>query len=85
MKVHASGFLAIANDARSRITETDVATVQKMQQSQEDFTLIDVREDHEWQQGHLPNAVHLSKGIIERDIEKQTPVDSIVKNVTQKT
>lgn len=73
MKKHANGFLTIANEARSRVTETDADTVYKMQQLQEDFLLIDVREDSEWQAGHLPNAIHLSKGIIERDIEKKIP------------
>ncbi len=73
MKQHNSGFLSMVSDAKSRIQELDIATVKNMQDQGEDFTLIDVREDSEWQQGFLPGAIHLSKGIIERDIEKMIP------------
>lgn len=73
MKQHSVGFLSVVKDAQSRIRELDVLTVKKMQDQGESFTLIDVREDSEWSQGHLPNALHLSKGIIERDIEKLIP------------
>ena len=65
---HSKEFLALAEPARQQATEMDAATVMRWQQEQRDFLLIDVREDHEWQQGHLPDALHLSRGIIERDI-----------------
>ena len=73
MKKHSSGFLHIAADAKSRVKETDVNSVKKMLDDKEDFLLIDVREDSEWVAGHLPSAIHLSKGVIERDIEKTIP------------
>ncbi len=73
MKQHGSGFLQITANAKTRIHETDIETVYKRQQSDETFYLIDVREDSEWEKGHLPQAIHLGKGIIERDIEKRIP------------
>jgi rhodanese-related sulfurtransferase len=72
-KDHSRGFLDIVADAKTRITETDVAAVRARLASGERFHLIDVREESEWQRGHLPGAVHLGKGIIERDIEKAIP------------
>jgi rhodanese-related sulfurtransferase len=47
--------------------------LKKRLDAKEDFRLIDVREDHEWAAGHIPGAIHLCKGIIERDIESQIP------------
>ena len=71
MKKHANAFLAIVNDAKSRIKETDVETVNKrMNDGDKSFILVDTREDREWAKGHLPGAIHLGKGVIERDIEK---------------
>jgi len=70
---HSTGFLTIAHEAKSRVKETDVHTVKRMLDNQEDFVLVDVREESEWHDGHLPSAIHLSKGIIERDIEKTIP------------
>lgn len=72
-KAHSPKFLKLANDAKSRVTETNVADVKQRVDRGERFNLIDVREDHEWAEGHLPNAIHLSRGIIERDIEKKFP------------
>lgn len=69
MASHAPGFLAIVNDARSRIQECTVQDVQSWLAANETFQLIDVREESEWAAGHLPAATHLGKGIIERDIE----------------
>lgn len=69
-KKHSSGFLAIVNEAKKKIKEIDIHAVKKMIENQESFYLLDVREDHEWEKGHLPGAMHLSKGVIERDIEK---------------
>jgi rhodanese-related sulfurtransferase len=70
---HTPAFEAIVNDAKSRIRETDVATVKARQDRGEHFHLVDVREDREWANGHLPHAIHLGKGVIERDIEKAIP------------
>jgi rhodanese-related sulfurtransferase len=70
---HAPGFLKIVADAKTRIRETDVQEVKKRLDAGEAFTLVDVREDSEWAKGHLPGAVHLCKGIIERDIENAVP------------
>ncbi len=68
---HNSDFLKLVLDAKTRIQETDVKTVQQqLAQEDKDFYLVDVREDNEWEQGHLPNAIHLGKGVIERDIEQ---------------
>jgi len=66
---HSPGFLAIVNDAKTRIRECGTDDVKAMLDRGDDFELIDTREDSEWARGHLPGARHLSKGIIERDIE----------------
>tara|TARA_R110002072_G_scaffold99008_1_gene217922 strand:- start:20458 stop:20832 length:375 start_codon:yes stop_codon:yes gene_type:complete len=73
MANHAPGFLAIVNDARSRVTECTVADVKDWQAAGESFRLVDVREESEWNRGHLPGAEHLGKGIIERDVEEKIP------------
>lgn len=73
MAKHAPGFLAIVNDARSRIAECSVVDVNDWQTASETFRLVDVREESEWSRGHLPGAEHLGKGIIERDVEEQIP------------
>src|SRR3979411_3387140 len=70
---HAEGFLQIVNDAKARVPETDVEDVKRRIDKGDKFVLVDVREDNEWAKGHLPGAVHLSKGIIERDIENAVP------------
>ncbi len=72
-KGHNEGFLAIVNDAKSRVKEIDIEKYQAMKQSGDPHVLIDVREDNEWQAGHAAGALHLSKGIIERDIETKVP------------
>ena len=66
---HSPGFLAIVNDAKTRIRECGTDDVKAMLDRGDDFELIDTREDSEWARGHLPGARHLSKGIFERDIE----------------
>lgn len=73
MKQHNLRFLAMVEDAKRRINETDVETVYTRRASGEIFHLIDVREVHQWAEGHLPGALHLGKGIIERDIENVVP------------
>jgi rhodanese-related sulfurtransferase len=70
---HSAQFLKLVQDAKTRVKETDVADVKKRMDAGEKFILVDVREDNEWANGHLPGAVHLGKGIIERDIEQRVP------------
>jgi len=70
---HSPGFLAIVNEAKKRITELSVAEARARLTANPKAVLVDVREDHEWQAGHAAEAVHLGKGILERDIEKQFP------------
>ena len=70
---HSPGFLAIVDDAKSRIREITIDEYRRRVAAGEPLVLVDVREDHEWANGHLPDAVHLSKGIIERDVEHRFP------------
>lgn len=70
---HAPGFLKLVSDAKKHVRETDVPTVKARLDRGEKFVLVDVREDNEWAAGHLPGAVHLGRGIIERDIETKYP------------
>ena len=73
MAKHSPAFMKIVDDARSRIRECNVADVKKKLDRGERFHLVDVREESEWAAGHLPNAQHLGKGVIERDIETKIP------------
>ena len=70
---HSPGFLKLVDDARRRVRENGVADVKRKLDAGERFHLVDVREESEFGRGHLPGAIHLSKGIIERDIEKAIP------------
>ena len=70
---HSARFLRIVDDARSRIQETNVDSVKGQMDRGEKFVLIDVREESEYARDHLPGAIHLGKGIIERDIEARVP------------
>ncbi len=72
-KHHSPGFLAIVNDAKSRIRQIDIEEFRRLRESSEPFLLVDVREESEWAAGHASGALHLSKGIIERDIEARVP------------
>ena len=72
-KHHSNGFLAVVQDAKSRIKEIGIDEYQRLLASGQAGQLIDVREDSEWNAGHAAGAVHLGKGIIERDIEKNFP------------
>lgn len=72
-KQHAPGFLAIVTDAKSRVKECTVADVLAKRAAGEPFVLVDVREESEFAAGHLPGAVHIGKGVIERDIEAKVP------------
>jgi len=70
---HAPKFLAIVNDAKKRVKETTVQDVKHRLDSGEKMIIVDVREESEWANGHVPGAIHLGKGIIERDIEARVP------------
>lgn len=70
---HSSKFSAICDDAKTRIKQTDVETVKARLDRGDDFLLIDTREDIEWAKGHIPGAIHIGKGVIERDIEAKVP------------
>jgi rhodanese-related sulfurtransferase len=70
---HSPGFLAIVKDAKSRVRQFDIAEYRRRVAGGERFELVDVREDHEWDKGHLPDATHLGKGVIERDVEARFP------------
>lgn len=70
---HSESFVRLVDDTRTRIKETDVHQVKRRLDAEEKFSLVDVREESEWARGHLPRALHLSKGVIERDIEERFP------------
>ncbi len=79
MKTHTTHFLELVAQAKQRIKEIPVKNLKEKIEQHQAVTLIDVREDQEWAQGHIPSAIHISKGTIERDIEKkvtdlQTPI-----------
>lgn len=71
--VHSPGFLQAVNDAKSRVRENTPEDVRRKQAAGESFYLVDVREDDEWNKGHAKGAMHLGKGIIERDVEHAIP------------
>ena len=73
MAKHTPGFLKLAEDARTRIRETNVQDIKARLDRGDKFLLLDVREDHEWAAGHLPHAAHLGRGVIERDMETKYP------------
>jgi rhodanese-related sulfurtransferase len=68
---HSPRFLEIVADAKRRVREVTVDDMKGKLDRNEEFLLVDVREDKEWEQDHLPKAIHLGKGVIERDIEKR--------------
>jgi rhodanese-related sulfurtransferase len=70
---HPPRFLKIVDDARSRVRETNVDEVKKRMDRGDKFLLVDVREESEYAKDHLPGAIHLGKGVIERDIEQRVP------------
>jgi rhodanese-related sulfurtransferase len=70
---HPPRFLKIVADAKTRVRETNVEEVKKKMDRGEKFTLVDVREESEFSKDHIPGAIHLGKGIIERDIEARAP------------
>lgn len=70
---HTEGFLRLAGDARARVREIGVEETRRRLVSNSAARLIDVREDHEWHNGHAAGAEHIGRGIIERDIETRCP------------
>jgi rhodanese-related sulfurtransferase len=70
---HAPRFLKIVEDAKTRVRETTIDEVKTRLDRGDKFVLVDVREESEFQKDHLPNAIHLGKGVIERDIEQKVP------------
>ena len=73
MAHHAPGFLQLVADAKKRVRECGVDEVKARLDRGDTFILVDVREESEWAKDHLPQAIHLGKGVIERDIEQQVP------------
>jgi rhodanese-related sulfurtransferase len=73
MPDHSEGFIRLVKEAKTRIKEEDFRNIKKKLDAGEPIIIIDTREDNEWARGHIPNAVHLGKGVIERDIEKAIP------------
>jgi rhodanese-related sulfurtransferase len=70
---HSEGFLNLVNDAKSRVKQIDLDGYRKLVASGDAHVLVDTREESEWAAGHVAGAIHLSKGIVERDIEARVP------------
>lgn len=70
---HPPRFLKIVDDAKTRVRETNVDEMKKRMDRRDKFILVDVREESEYAKDHLPGAIHLGKGVIERDIEARVP------------
>ncbi len=70
---HSPGFLKVAEEAKQKIRETTIPVVADRLERGEAFHFVDVREDDEWRAGHARGAVHIGKGVIERDIETKVP------------
>ena len=70
---HSLGFLKMVNDAKSRIREVTIDQARERLKANSKAVLVDVREDEEWKNGHATEAIHLGKGILERDLEKAIP------------
>jgi len=70
---HSPQFLKLVQEVKPRVKETNVPDVKRRMDAGEKMLLVDVREDNEWGKGHLPGAVHMGRGVIERDIEKAVP------------
>ncbi len=73
---HAKGFEEVVNKAKKKIKECSIDEVKCYIDSKADIFLVDVREDHEWSNGKLPSAMHLGRGVLERDIEARIPSKS---------
>jgi rhodanese-related sulfurtransferase len=70
---HNPGFLKLVDDAKSRVKQVDIDGYKKMVAARETHVLVDTREESEWTAGHVKGALHLSKGVIERDVETKVP------------
>ena len=70
---HPPRFLKIVDDSKTRVRETTVDEIKSRLDRGDKFVLVDVREESEWQKDHLPGAIHMSKGVIERDVEQKVP------------
>lgn len=70
---HSPGFEKLADEVRQEVKEIEADEVVKKLKAKADFKFVDVREESEWAAGHLPEAMHISKGVIERDIELKIP------------
>ncbi len=70
---HSPAFLKIVNEARAKVRECSIEDLKAVLDSGSKVLVFDTREDHEWANGHIPGAIHLSKGIVERDIERVVP------------
>jgi rhodanese-related sulfurtransferase len=70
---HSPGFLKLVDDARTRVKEISLEEARERLRRNPRVVLLDVREDHEWQAGHAVEAVHLGRGILERDLERLYP------------
>ncbi len=70
---HSEGFLNLVKDAKTRVKEEDYRETKRRLDAGQKLVLIDTREDSEWARGHIPGAIHLGRGVIERDIEKTVP------------
>lgn len=70
---HSPAFLALVEEARKRVRQTDIEGYRKMLEDAEPHLLVDIREESEWAAGHAAGAIHLGRGVIERDIEKKVP------------
>jgi rhodanese-related sulfurtransferase len=70
---HSPGFLDIVKDSKKRVRETTPEEIRRRQERGERFFLVDVREDSEWERGRALGALHLGKGVIERDVERAIP------------
>ena len=73
MAKHSPRFLKVCEEAKARVKETTVDEVKRRLDAPRNFVLVDVREESEWNAGHIPGAIHLGKGVIERDIEQKVP------------
>lgn len=71
--VHSPKFLQLVDESRKKVKETNVPDVKRRIDAGENFLLVDVREESEWAKGHLPGAVYMGRGVIERDIEQKIP------------
>ena len=71
--IHSPGFLKMVDKARPGVAEVDIAEAKRKLEANPETVLLDVREDSEWSKGHAAEALHLGRGVLERDIEKMFP------------